>query len=81
MVASTTISFYLPVRNKISLKVYDVLGREVKTLINGEQHQAGTGRVTWDGTNNNGSPVVSGTYFYTLTFGNFSKTNKMMLLK
>jgi FG-GAP-like repeat/FlgD Ig-like domain len=78
---STTISFYLPVKNKISLRVYDLLGREVKTLINGEQHAAGTGRVTWDGTNNNGSPVVSGTYFYTLTFGNFSKSNKMILLK
>jgi hypothetical protein len=78
---STTISFYLPVKNKISLRVYDILGREVKTLINNEQYPAGTGRVAWNGTDNRGREVVSGTYFYTLMFGNFTKTNKMMLLK
>ena len=78
---STTISFTLPIKDKISLKVYDVLGREVRTLINNEERPAGTDKVVWDGKNNQGLPVVSGAYFYTLQFGNFSKTNKMLLLK
>jgi len=78
---STTISFTLPIKDKISLKVFDVLGREVRTLINNEERPAGTDKVVWDGKNNQGVPVVSGAYFYTLQFGNFSKTNKMLLLK
>ena len=78
---STTISFTLPIKDKISLKVYDVLGREVRTLINNEERPAGTDKAVWDGKNNQGLPVVSGAYFYTLQFGNFSKTNKMLLLK
>jgi len=78
---TTTINYTLPIATKISLKVYDVLGKEVKTLINGELKESGESAITWNGTNNQGVQVVSGTYFYTLTFGNFSKTNKMMLLR
>ncbi len=78
---TTTITYTLPVATKISLKIYDVLGKEVKTLINGELKEPGEAAITWNGTNNQGVQVVSGTYFYTLTFGNFSKTNKMMLLR
>lgn len=78
---STTISFYLPIRDRISLKVYDLLGREVRTLINNEEHQAGTGKVVWDGKDNAGRAAATGTYFYTLKFGNFEKTNKAMLVK
>jgi hypothetical protein len=78
---STTISFYLPIRDRISLKVYDLLGREVRTLINNEEHQAGTGSVVWDGKDNAGRAAATGTYFYTLKFGNFEKTNKAMLVK
>ena len=61
--------------------MYDILGREVRTLINNEEYVPGVGQVVWDGRNNAGSVVVSGTYFYTLRFGNFEKTNKMMFLK
>jgi hypothetical protein len=78
---STTIQFFLPVRDKISLKIYDVLGREVRTLISGELRDKGTSHVVWDGKNNSGHQVGSGTYFYTLHFGNYEKTNKMTLLK
>lgn len=78
---STTISFFLPVRSRISVTVYDILGREVRTLINNEELQAGVGQTVWDGRDNAGHAVSSGTYFYTLKFGNFEKTNKMMLLK
>jgi hypothetical protein len=78
---STTIRFFLPINDRISLKVFDLLGREVRTLINNEVRPAGTGQVVWDGKNNAGMPVTTGAYFYTLKFGNFEKTNKMLLLK
>jgi len=78
---STTIKFFLPIKDRISVKVFDVLGQEVRTLINNEDHPAGVGQVVWDGKNNAGIPVTSGAYFYTLKFGNFEKTNKMLLLK
>ncbi len=78
---STTIGFYLPIRDKISLKVYDVVGREVRTLINNEEYDRGTSRVVWDGRDSNGKLAASGTYFYSLKFGNFEKTSKMVLVK
>ncbi len=78
---STTIKFSLPLDKKISLTVYDALGREVKTLISGKETSAGLHSVVWDGTDNSGSKVASGTYIYTLKYGNFSKSKKMILMK
>ncbi len=77
---STTIRFNLPVTKRISLVVYDLLGKEVKTLINGEIEN-GSHSVMWDGTNNANMPVVSGTYFCTLHYGNFQKSQKMILVR
>lgn len=78
---STTIPFTLPVRTQVSLKIYDMLGKEVRTLINNEQYPAGPTEIAWDGKSNAGAPVSSGTYFYSLIYGNFQKTNKMVLVK
>lgn len=78
---TTTIRFSLPVNKQISLVVYDVLGREVKTLINSKQMRKGSYEVTWDGTNNAGNEVSSGTYIYRLEYGNFSQSRKMMFMK
>ncbi len=78
---STTINFYLPISKKISLKVYDMTGREVKTLIDGSEYSKGNHQVVWDATNNFGSKVASGNYIYQLKFGNFTKSMKMTLLK
>jgi hypothetical protein len=78
---STTISFYLPVRSRITLSVYDLLGREVRTLIRNEEREKGVGSAVWDGRDNRGFAVGSGTYFYTMRFGNFEKSAKMMLVK
>jgi hypothetical protein len=78
---STTIRFSLPVAKNISLTVYDMVGREVKTLIGSEVYAAGAHSAEWDGTDNLGKPVASGNYVYTLKFGNFTKSAKMMLLK
>jgi len=78
---STNIRFSLPTDNKISLVVYDMLGREVKTLINGQHMEKGSFVQSWDGTNNAGLQVASGSYVYTLKFGNFNKSQKMMLVR
>lgn len=78
---TTSIRFYLPLQKKISLKVYDILGNEVATLINNEEYNKGNFEVTWNGTNDNGIKVASGNYIATLIYGNFSKSIKMTLLK
>jgi hypothetical protein len=78
---STTIRFSIPIAGKISLVVYDILGREVKKLIAGEKYERGAHSVTWNGADHNGQPVASGAYIYTLSFGNFSKSGRMTLLK
>lgn len=77
----TTIKFTLPLQKKISLKIYDMLGKEVATLINNEEFNKGDFKVVWNGTNDNGVKVASGNYIATLTYGNFSKSIKMTLLK
>lgn len=78
---STMIKVSLPLDKKISLKIFDMLGREVATLINNEVHQKGNFEVSWNGKNNSGSIVASGNYIATLTYGNYSKSIKMTLLK
>ncbi|MGB5288736.1 MAG: YCF48-related protein [Ignavibacteriaceae bacterium] len=77
---TTKIKFEIPgqARNGITLvtlKVYDILGREIANLVN-EEKPAGSYEVNFDGTN-----FTSGVYFYTLTAGDFSSTKKLVLLK
>ena len=72
---TTVISYQLPVASEVSLRVYDVLGREVMTLVQGRQ-EAGSYAVTLNGAN-----LSSGVYFYRLQAGNFVATKKMMLVK
>ncbi|HCV42807.1 MAG TPA: hypothetical protein DGH68_04945, partial [Bacteroidetes bacterium] len=64
----------------VSLKIFDLLGREIKTLIS-EPMDPGQYSVQWDATNNNGERVQSGVYIYRLIAGEFSATKKMTLLK
>jgi len=78
---STTINFSLPIDKKISLKVYNMVGQEVKSLLNNSQLKKGSHEVIWDGTNNFGSKVASGNYIAKLSFGSFTKSIKMTLLK
>lgn len=78
---STSIRFSLPIQKKISIVIYDMLGNEVRTLVDNQELEKGSYEVTWDGTNNFGSSVASGQYIYTLKYGNFSKSLKMTLLK
>jgi hypothetical protein len=72
---STTIAYDLPRAGYISLRVFDLLGREVSVLVDGFA-QAGTHRVTFDG-----SGLASAIYFARLDAGALSQTKKLMLLK
>ena len=76
----TTISFDLPQRNKVELVVYNLKGQKVKSLIN-EKMDMGVHKIIWNGTNNQGKEVASGVYYYRLSSGNYTKTNKMVLMK
>ncbi|MFQ5585195.1 MAG: FlgD immunoglobulin-like domain containing protein, partial [Calditrichia bacterium] len=64
----------------VSIKVYDLTGREIKTLIN-EPMQPGRYSVKWDGTNNRGISVAGGVYIYRMVAGDFVQTRKMVLMK
>ncbi|MCC7431020.1 choice-of-anchor J domain-containing protein [bacterium] len=77
---TTEILFSLPTTESVLLKVFDVKGRLVKTLVDGKI-SAGNSKVFWNGTNENGKQVSSGIYFYKLKSENFSETKKMVLLK
>jgi hypothetical protein len=69
------VTFELPRAEHVTLKIYDVLGREVATLVD-EMRAAGIYQETF-----NANRLASGLYFYRLTAGNFGQIRKMMLVK
>jgi hypothetical protein len=71
----TTISFILPAESHVALKVYDIMGREVMTLLN-QKLTGGAHEVNFDGAG-----LPSGIYFYRLQSGGAALTKKMVLLK
>ena len=73
--AQTNFNFTLPVASNVTLTVFDMLGREVATVVNGAMN-AGSHTVNWSATG-----LASGVYMYTLNAGEFSKTNKLLYLK
>lgn len=77
---STELAFSLPRTSDITLTIYNVLGQEVKRLVEGT-FTAGDHSVVWDGRDNAGRVVSSGVYFYRLTAENFMTEKKMLLLK
>ncbi len=77
---STTITFSLPVRSDVKLTVYNLLGQEVKQLINGIM-PSGHHVIEWNGKNSAGKQVSTGAYLYRLTAGDYVETRKMLLLK
>jgi hypothetical protein len=72
---ATTISYELPAKNRVTLKVYDVRGREVAKLVEAEQ-SAGYHSLTW-----NASHLSSGVYFARLTAGGYVETRRVLLIK
>ena len=69
------ITYQLPAISFVTLKVYDILGREVKTLVN-EWQTVGSHSVTFDGT-----VLPSGVYLYRMQAGTYSETKKLVLMK
>jgi len=77
---STKISYAIPRASKVKIVIYDMLGREVKTLVNNFQ-DSGNHQVVWNGDNNYGEKVASGAYIYRVVAGNNIAAKKMILLK
>ena len=77
---STTIRYSIVEPGNVSIKIYDVLGREVKTIVN-EIKTAGTYSSKWNGNDSFGNKVSSGIYFYRMESGSFVEAKKMILLK
>jgi flagellar hook assembly protein FlgD len=78
---ATRIGFALPAGGQVSLKVYNLTGKLVRTLLD-EPVAAGPGEVTWDGRDDAGRAVASGTYFYELRVdGRVVQSRKMQLMK
>jgi hypothetical protein len=77
---STTITYDLPRQGLVTLKIYDLLGREVRTLVNDIQ-QPGSYRLEWLGTDRRGVRVASGVYFYRMETESFVHSRKLLLLR
>lgn len=72
---NTTVKYSIPTKSKVIIRVYDILGNEIKTLVN-EEKSMGTYEINWDATS-----LPSGVYFYHLKAGNHIQTKKMLLVK
>ena len=77
---TTHIRFNIPETGLVNITIYDMLGRQVKTLINNTQ-DAGYRSIIWDATNDYGKPMSAGIYLYQIQTGDFIQTKKMVLLK
>jgi len=78
---TTTIKYEVKESGLVSLRIYNVAGQLVKTLVDGQRNSGQLYEATWNGLNNSGQPVSSGVYFYKLVAKNFTQTKKMVLLK
>ena len=76
----TTLRYDLPENGYVTIIIYDMLGRKVKTLINKTQ-DAGYRSIIWNATNDYGRPVSAGIYLYQIQAGEYMRTKKMVLLK
>jgi len=76
----TEIGFGLPSADHVTVKIFNLLGQEIRTLGN-DKYAAGLHHVRWDGKDNDGNTALSGIYFYQLQAGAFSQVKKMSLLR
>ena len=76
----TTLSYELPENGLVNITIYDMVGRQVKTLVN-QRQDAGYKSLIWDATNDYGKPVSAGIYLYQIQAGEYMQTKKMVLLK
>ena len=77
---ATNISYELPKNEFVSINIYNLMGRHIKSLINMNQNP-GYKTVEWNATNDSNQPVSAGMYIYTIQAGSFMDTKKMVLLK
>ncbi len=77
---STTIRFDLPQAGEVELRIFDMLGRHVRTLVNKNQ-PAGRYAIAWDGRNEQGQPVASGTFIYQLRAGTLVQSRRMAMVR
>jgi hypothetical protein len=77
---TTNINFAIAKQSDVTIKIYDLLGREVRTLVN-QKMMPGTYKVDWLSDNNEGKSVSSGVYFYRITAGDFTDSKKMILIR
>jgi flagellar hook capping protein FlgD len=77
----TTIRFDLARQDPVSLRIYDVAGRLVRTLLNGTRMEAGEHRASWDGRNDDGTQAQAGVYFYRLEAGLVSASKRMIFVR
>ncbi len=78
---STNIKYDLPTYATVTLKIYNLLGQVVRTLVNNQFQNPGTYTITWNGKDNEGNLLPSGQYLYQIQAGHFTSTRKMILLK
>ena len=76
----TTLTYILPEETMVTLVVYDILGKQIKTIVNQSQN-AGVHNVRWNGTDISGTLVSGGVYLYRIEAGEFTDTRKMLFLK
>jgi hypothetical protein len=77
---TTTLGYTLLEDSMVNITIYDMMGRQVKTLVSGSQ-RAGYKAIQWDATNDKNRPVSAGLYLYTIQAGDYSQAKKMVLLK
>jgi spore coat protein A len=77
---NTSIAFELPVRERVTIRIYDVTGRRLRTLVNGVRSE-GRHTVMWDGRNQSGGEVASGIYFVEMKTSQFRSVRKAVFLK
>ena len=77
----TQIRFSMGGQENVKLVIYDIMGRQVRALINGESYRPGFHVVNWDGLDNAGQQVSTGMYIYRIKAGDFIEDKKMLLVK
>jgi hypothetical protein len=77
----TTIRYDLPEPARVRLRIFDVAGWLVRTLVDNEAIAAGRKEIVWRGLDDGGRQVAAGVYFYRLDAGEFSETKRMTLVK
>jgi flagellar hook assembly protein FlgD len=78
---NTTIQYTIPINRKVSVKVYNITGQLVRTLVENELVNAGTHSVVWNGKNEFGRTVSTGMYLYSLEWAGMKKVKRMTLVK